>query len=103
MKRRCLVFFCDSLIELWEGDSPLGLLQHVGLVPECDVDNGRSQSARFPIYLHGDGLEGCERHLLTLMQSLAVTSYLQCGLQTRPQHNVLTKKTTDVQHKCRVH
>lgn len=61
------MFVCDSLIELWEGDSPLGLLQHVGLVPERDVDNGWSQSAWLSIHLHRNGLKGGESHLLTLV------------------------------------
>lgn len=70
------------LVEVGHGDPPLGLLHHVGLVPQIDVDDGRCQLAGLSIHLHGDGLVGGERHFFTLMESLAVAAHLQGGLDT---------------------
>lgn len=64
------------------GDPPLGLLHHVGLVPQVDVDDGRCQLAGLSIHLHGDGLVGGEGHFFTLMEPLTMTSHLQRGLDT---------------------
>lgn len=58
------------------GDPPLGLLDHVGLVPQANADDGWGQLAGLTIHLHGDGLEGGECHLLTLMEALTVTTHL---------------------------
>lgn len=66
---------------MWHGDPPLGLLHHVGLVPQVDVDDGRRQFAGLAVHLHGDGLEGGEGDFFTLVQPLAVTSHLQRGLR----------------------
>lgn len=70
------------------GDPPLGLLHHVGLVPQVDVDDGWGQLAGLSVHLHGDGLVGGEGHFFTLMESLAVTSHLQCGLDTNIHRSV---------------
>lgn len=63
------------------GDPPLGLLHHVGLVPQIDVDDRRRQLAGLPIHLHGDGLVGGERHFFALMEPFAVAAHLQGGLE----------------------
>lgn len=73
------------LVEVGHGYPPLGLLHHVGLVPQIDVDDGRRQLAGLSIHLHGDGLVGGERHLFTLMEPFAVATHLQRGLDTRQQ------------------
>ncbi len=70
------------LVQVRHGDPPLGLLHHVGLVPQVDVDDGRCQLAGLPVHLHGDGLAGGEGHFFTLMETLAVTAHLQRGLHT---------------------
>lgn len=49
------------------GNPPLDLLDHVGLIPQVDTDDGGGQLAGLAIHLHGDGLVGREGHLLTLM------------------------------------
>lgn len=69
------------LVEVGHGYPPLGLLHHVGLAPQIDVDDGRCQLAGLSIHLHGDGLVGGERHLFTLMEPFAVATHLQCGLR----------------------
>lgn len=71
-----------SLVEVGHGDPPLGLLHHVGLVPEVDVDDGWSQLAGLSVHLHGDGLVGGQGHLFALMEALAVAAHLQRGLPT---------------------
>ena len=77
-----MVIRCSFLlVEMWHGDPPLGLLHHVGLVPQVDVDDGRRQLAGFSVHLHGDGLEGGESDFLTLVEPLAVTAHLQRGLR----------------------
>lgn len=75
------------LIEVGHGYPPLGLLHHVGLVPQIDVDDGWRQLAGLSIHLHGDGLVGGERHLFTLMEPFAMATHLQRGLDTRQQIN----------------
>ena len=67
------------------GDPPLGLLHHVGLVPQVDVDDGRRQLAGFSVHLHGDGLVGGEGHFFALVEPLAVSAHLQRGLDTKNQ------------------
>lgn len=64
------------------GDPPLGLLHHVGLVPQVDVDDGRCQLAGLAVHLHGDGLVGGEGHFFALVETFAVTPHLQRGLDT---------------------
>lgn len=78
LKREVGVFV---LVEVGHGDPPLGLLHHVGLVPQADVDDGRRQLAGLSIHLHGDGLVGGERHFFTLMEALAVAAHLHGGLK----------------------
>lgn len=70
------------LIEVGHGDPPLGLLHHVGLVPQVDVDDGRGQLAGLSVHLHGDALVGAERHFFTLMEPFPVAAHLQGGLHT---------------------
>lgn len=70
------------LIEVGHGDPPLGLLHHVGLVPQIDVDDGRCQLAGLSVHLHGNGLVGGERHFFTLMEPFAVATHLQRCLDT---------------------
>lgn len=62
------------------GDPPLDLLHHVGLVPQVDMDDRRSQLAGLTIHLHGDGLVGGEGHLFTLVESFSMPAHLQRGL-----------------------
>ena len=76
------------LVEVGHGDPPLGLLHHVGLAPQADVDDRRCQLAGLPVHLHGDGLEGGEGDFLTLMEPLAVTTHLQRGLDTNNHRSV---------------
>ena len=64
------------------GDPPLGLLDHVGLVPQVDVDDGGGQLAGLPVHLHWDGLVGGEGHLPALVEAFAVPPHLQRGLDT---------------------
>ena len=75
------MFVCHSLIERWDRGPPFGLLYHVGLVPQGDVNNGGGQLARLPVHLHGDGLVGRQGDFPALVQPLAVASHLQRGLQ----------------------
>ena len=61
---------------MWHGDPPLGLLNHVGLIPQADVDDGWSQFTRLTVHLHGNGLVGGKGHFFTLVETLAVTAHL---------------------------
>lgn len=70
------------LVEVGHGDPPLGLLHHVGLVPQVDADDGRRQLAGLAVHLHGDGLVGGEGHFFTLMEPFAMAAHLQRGLNT---------------------
>lgn len=78
------------LVEVGHGDPPLGLLHHVGLVPQIDVDDRRCQLAGLSIHLHGDGLVGGERHFFTLMEPFAVATHLQGGLDTNNNRSTTT-------------
>lgn len=80
------------LVEVGHGYPSLGLLHHVGLVPQIDVDDGRRQLAGLSIHLHRDGLVGGERHLFTLMEPFAVATHLQRGLDTRQQYRHISEK-----------
>lgn len=80
------------LVEMGHGDPPLGLLHHVGLVPQVDVDDGRCQLAGLTVHLHGDGLVGGEGHFFTLMEPFTVTAHLQRGLHTN-NHRSATGRT----------
>lgn len=82
----------DVLIEMGHGDPPLGLLHHVGLVAQTDVNDGRCQLAGLAVHLHGDGLKGGEGHFLTLVEAFAMTAHLEGGLQTNEQRFNWTKR-----------
>lgn len=82
----------DVLVEMGHGDPPLGLLDHVGLVPQIDVNDGRRQLAGLAVHLHGDGLKGGEGHFLTLVEAFAMTAHLEGGLQTNEQSLNWTKR-----------
>lgn len=70
------------LVEMGHGDPPLGLLHHVGLVPQVDADDGRRQLTGLTIHLHGDGLVGGEGDFFTLVETFTVSTHLQRGLDT---------------------
>lgn len=68
------------LVEMGHGDPPLGLLHHVGLVPQVDVDDGWCQLTGLAVHLHGDGLIGGEGNFFTLVEPFAMAAHLQRGL-----------------------
>lgn len=80
LKRRWQSDLRNLLIEQRHGVAPLGLLHHVGLVAQGDVDAGSRQLAGLSIYLHRDGLGCGENHLPALAQPLPMATDLQGSL-----------------------
>lgn len=80
MERRWQIDLRNLLIEQRHGVAPLGLLHHVGLVAQGDVDAGRCQLAGLSVHLHGDGLGRGENHLSALTEPLPMATDLQSSL-----------------------
>lgn len=80
LERRRQIDLRNLLIEQGHGVAPLGLLHHVGLVAQGDVDAGSCQLAGLSIHLHGDGLGRGENHLPALTEPLPVATDLQGSL-----------------------